>query len=255
MLRQAVLARDGKDVKDKPSSCQPESGSWYSAYDDTTVTEVAKATIDHMVPLAEAWRSGADTWTPEQRKAFGNDLKDSQLLIASESSNTSKSDSGPADWKPTNHAFWCVYAKDYTHIKSVWKLTTMSAPVPLPAYEPPSPGERERRIQAQPPASSPDPGTGGCVPSRSSTVRGSVRWWEIQMRQSTRPRHRRGRAHRARPRATDLHVLALSGAHPRGSRDQADMHRDDCSAAARLGRVQLRASGEGFISVLLVGAG
>ncbi|MFE5220695.1 MULTISPECIES: HNH endonuclease family protein [unclassified Streptomyces] len=122
--RQAVLARDGKDVKDKPSSCQPESGSWYSAYDDTTVTEVSKATIDHMVPLAEAWRSGADTWTPEQRKAFGNDLKDPQLLIASESSNTSKSDSGPADWKPTNHAFWCVYAKDYTHIKSVWKLTT-----------------------------------------------------------------------------------------------------------------------------------
>ncbi|MGY5103025.1 HNH endonuclease family protein [Streptomyces sp. 900105245] len=122
--RQAVLARDGKDVKDKPSSCQPESGSWYSAYDDTTVTEVAKATIDHMVPLAEAWRSGADTWTADQRKDFGNDLKDPQLLIASESSNTSKSDSGPADWKPTNHAFWCVYAKDYTHIKSVWKLTT-----------------------------------------------------------------------------------------------------------------------------------
>ncbi|MFD8376916.1 HNH endonuclease family protein [Streptomyces sp. NPDC059688] len=122
--RRAVLARDGKDVQDKPSSCQPESGSWYSAYDDTTVTEVSKATIDHMVPLAEAWRSGADTWTADQRKDFGNDLKDPQLLIASESSNTSKSDSGPADWKPTNHAFWCVYAKDYTHIKSVWKLTT-----------------------------------------------------------------------------------------------------------------------------------
>ncbi|MFF2807108.1 DUF1524 domain-containing protein [Streptomyces sp. NPDC058000] len=122
--RQEVLARDGKDVQDKPGSCQPASGSWYSAYDDATVTEVAQATIDHMVPLAEAWRSGADSWTPDQRKAFGNDLKDPQLLIASESSNSSKSDSGPADWKPTNHAFWCSYAKDYTHVKSVWKLTT-----------------------------------------------------------------------------------------------------------------------------------
>ncbi|MFF4440161.1 hypothetical protein [Streptomyces sp. NPDC001621] len=40
----------------------------------------------------------------------------------------------------------------------------MSAPVPLPAYEPPSPGERQRRIQAQPPASSPDLGTGGLRP-------------------------------------------------------------------------------------------
>ncbi|MFF3411023.1 hypothetical protein ACFYW8_33405 [Streptomyces sp. NPDC002742] len=77
-----------------------------------------------MVLLAEAWRSGADTWTADQRKAFGNNLKDPQLLIASESS---KSDSGPADWKPANHAFWCTYAKDYTHIKSVWKLTTTDA--------------------------------------------------------------------------------------------------------------------------------
>ena len=122
--RQEVLARDGKDIEDEPGSCQPSSGTWYSVYDDTTVTTVAKATIDHMVPLAEAWRSGADTWTADQRKAFGNDLKDPQLLIASESSNSSKSDSGPADWKPTNHAFWCTYSKDYVHIKSVWKLTT-----------------------------------------------------------------------------------------------------------------------------------
>ncbi|ANP51070.1 hypothetical protein J2Z21_009624 [Streptomyces griseochromogenes] len=122
--RQDVLARDGKDVQDKPGHCQPASGSWYSVYDDTTVTDVAQATIDHMVPLAEAWRSGADGWTADERKAFGNDLKDPQLLIASESSNSSKSDSGPADWKPTNRSFWCTYAKDYTHIKSIWKLTT-----------------------------------------------------------------------------------------------------------------------------------
>ncbi|MFG2437907.1 DUF1524 domain-containing protein [Streptomyces sp. NPDC048508] len=122
--RQDVLARDGHNVQDHANSCQPSSGSWYSAYDDKTVTVVADATIDHMVPLAEAWRSGADTWTAKQRKAFGNDLKDPQLLIASESSNSSKSDSGPADWKPTNHAFWCTYGKDYTHIKAVFKLTT-----------------------------------------------------------------------------------------------------------------------------------
>ncbi|MCZ1005431.1 hypothetical protein O1L68_00110 [Streptomyces lydicus] len=34
------------------------------------------------------------------------------------------SDSGPADWKPANHAFWCTYAEEYTHVKSVFKLTT-----------------------------------------------------------------------------------------------------------------------------------
>jgi hypothetical protein len=77
-----------------------------------------------MVPLAEAWRSGADTWTADQRRDFGNDLKDPRLLIASESSNSSKSDSGPAEWKQTNKTFSCTNGKDYTHIKSVWKLTT-----------------------------------------------------------------------------------------------------------------------------------
>ncbi|OIJ87866.1 hypothetical protein BIV25_37615 [Streptomyces sp. MUSC 14] len=125
--RQEVLARDGKNVQDKPGSCQPASGSWYSVYDNTTVTDVTKATIDHMVPLAMAWISGADTWTADQRKAFGNDLKDPQLLIASESSNSSKGDSGPDGWKPTNRTFWCTYAEDYTHVKSVWKLTTTAA--------------------------------------------------------------------------------------------------------------------------------
>ncbi|MEU8976662.1 hypothetical protein AB0D11_47325 [Streptomyces monashensis] len=26
-----------------------------------------------------------------------------------------------------NHALWCTYAEDYTHVKSVWKLTTTAA--------------------------------------------------------------------------------------------------------------------------------
>ncbi|MEU9480402.1 hypothetical protein [Streptomyces sp. NPDC048191] len=47
--RQDVLARDGKNVHDKTDRCQPESGSRYSVYDDTVVTVVAQATIDHMV--------------------------------------------------------------------------------------------------------------------------------------------------------------------------------------------------------------
>ena len=121
--RQKVLAREGKRVVDRDGDCQPESGSWYSVYDDTTVTVVAQATIDHVVPLAEAWRSGADRWDAERRRAFGNDLKDPQLIIASEASNSSKSDSGPADWKPENKAFWCTYAEDYILVKHKFALT------------------------------------------------------------------------------------------------------------------------------------
>ncbi len=121
--RQDVLARDGQDVVEGSDGCQPTSGTWYSAYDDQNVTVVAQATIDHVVPLADAWRSGADQWTAAQRKAFGNDLTDSQLIIASSSSNSSKSDQDPSTWKPTNQAYWCTYGEQYTDIKYKFSLT------------------------------------------------------------------------------------------------------------------------------------
>jgi hypothetical protein len=125
--RQDVLARDGDNVVEGADGCQPTSGSWYSAYDDTTVTVVAQATIDHVVPLADAWRTGADTWTAAQRKAFGNDLADSQLIIASSSSNSSKSDQDPSEWKPANTAYWCTYGEQYVSVKYKFDLFVTSA--------------------------------------------------------------------------------------------------------------------------------
>ena len=124
--RQEVLKLTGRRVVERPGSCQPSSGTWYSAYDGKTVTAVAQATIDHMVPLAEAWRSGADRWPVARRRAFGNDLADPQLVIASESTNSAKGDSGPADWKPVNHAVWCAYAEDYIYVKHRFRLTSTS---------------------------------------------------------------------------------------------------------------------------------
>lgn len=122
--RQEVLKATGRRVVMRPGSCQPTSGSWFSAYDEATVTRVALATIDHVVPLAEAWRSGADGWSPARRRAFGNDLADPQLVVASESSNSAKGDSGPADWRPGNRAVWCSYAEDYIRVKFRFGLTT-----------------------------------------------------------------------------------------------------------------------------------
>ncbi|WP_433177353.1 HNH endonuclease family protein [Actinoallomurus sp. CA-150999] len=125
--RQDVLARDGKNVVEGSNNCQPTSGSWYSAYDGKTVTVVSDATIDHVVPLADAWRSGADQWTTAQRKAFGNDLTDPQLIIASEASNSAKGDQDPSTWKPSNTGYWCLYARQWIDVKTIFKLTTTSA--------------------------------------------------------------------------------------------------------------------------------
>jgi uncharacterized protein DUF1524 len=123
--REEVLKRDGTGVT-VDSDCYPTAGSWHIAYDGTTVTVPSKVQIDHIVPLADAWRSGADKWTTDQRKAFANDLTDPQLIASSAQQNESKGDSDPSEWKPALQSYWCLYARDWIDDKTVWKLTITS---------------------------------------------------------------------------------------------------------------------------------
>jgi hypothetical protein len=58
--RETVLRRDGTGVV-TDSSCAATSGRWYSPYDGATWTAASDVDIDHIVPLAEAWRSGASS--------------------------------------------------------------------------------------------------------------------------------------------------------------------------------------------------
>src|SRR5690606_7640941 len=57
--REVVLRRDGTDVS-VDGSCQPTSGQWYSVYDAVWLDDSSDVQIDHIVPLSEAWVSGAD---------------------------------------------------------------------------------------------------------------------------------------------------------------------------------------------------
>ena len=124
--REVVLKRDGSGVKEN-SECHPTSGKWVSKYDDKTFTDPDGLDIDHLVPLANAWRSGAATWSTARREAFANDLKDPQLIAVSASSNRSKGDQDPSQWKPPSEAFWCQYARDWIAVKYRWHLTITSA--------------------------------------------------------------------------------------------------------------------------------
>ncbi|WP_031089223.1 HNH endonuclease family protein, partial [Streptomyces sp. NRRL S-15] len=79
--------------------CALTGGGWSSYYDEVEVTEARKLDIDHMVPLAEAWDSGAYDWTAERRQAYANDLGAERSLVAvTAKSNRSKSDKDPATW-------------------------------------------------------------------------------------------------------------------------------------------------------------
>nr|CEG05549.1 unnamed protein product [Fusarium clavum] len=83
--------------------------------------------IDHMVPLKNAWISGAASWTTTKRTQFANDVTRPQLWAVTDSVNQSKSDKSPDAWKPPLTSFYCTYAKSWVQVKSYWKLTITSA--------------------------------------------------------------------------------------------------------------------------------
>lgn len=124
--REIVLQRQGSDVK-TDKDCKATSGTWTSPYDNVVIKDAGEADIDHMVPLAEAWRSGADKWTDEERKAFANDLGGIQLLAVTAKTNRGKGDQDPAKWKPPAEEYWCTYARQWISVKVAYKLTADQA--------------------------------------------------------------------------------------------------------------------------------
>ncbi|MET7306721.1 HNH endonuclease family protein [Streptomyces sp. NPDC005571] len=124
--REVVLKRDGTNVTQN-SSCTSVSGSWYSEYDGAGWTAASDLDIDHMVPLAEAWRSGASSWTTAQRQSFANDLTRPQLIAVTDNVNQSKGDQDPAEWLPSRTAYRCTYARAWVHVKHYYNLTVDSA--------------------------------------------------------------------------------------------------------------------------------
>lgn len=104
--------------------CTVLSGQWRSVYDAAQVTDPAALDIDHLVPLAEAWASGASDWTDGQRQAFANDLDRPDALVAgSAGANRAKGDSDPAEWLPADPAQHCWYATAWITQKAAWQLS------------------------------------------------------------------------------------------------------------------------------------
>ncbi|MEU3772755.1 HNH endonuclease family protein [Streptomyces sp. NPDC032472] len=120
--RETVLKRDGVNVV-TDSSCASVSGSWYSEYDGATWTNAADLDIDHVVPLAEAWRSGANSWTTSKRQQFANDLTRPQLIAVTDNVNQAKGDLDPGKWLPPRTAYRCTYARMWVEVKQYWGLS------------------------------------------------------------------------------------------------------------------------------------
>ncbi|MEU1051811.1 HNH endonuclease family protein [Streptomyces sp. NPDC005876] len=124
--RETVLKRDGSGVV-TDSACAATSGSWYSPYDGATWSAAADVDIDHLVPLAEAWDSGASAWTTSRRQSFANDLTRPQLIAVTDNVNQAKGDQDPATWMPSRTAYRCTYVRAWVQVKYYYGLSVDSA--------------------------------------------------------------------------------------------------------------------------------
>lgn len=101
--------------------CTVATGKWVSSWDLRTHTSASTVQIDHMVPVHEAWGSGARYWTKAKRVAFYNDLGDARSLNAQTSAlNSAKQARGPEQWLPPKNQ--CQYIADWTAVKIRWGL-------------------------------------------------------------------------------------------------------------------------------------
>jgi hypothetical protein len=105
--------------------CALTGGKWRSPYDGKSTTKASDLDIDHVVPLAEAWRSGAWAWSATKRQAFANDLDESKALVAvSLRVNRSKGDKDVFAWLPPKNV--CNYVENWITVKVKWSLTSDS---------------------------------------------------------------------------------------------------------------------------------
>ncbi|WP_225827127.1 HNH endonuclease family protein [Streptomyces naphthomycinicus] len=120
--RAEVLLTEAVEPPIVTGRCKLSGGLWYSWYDNKYVT---LTDIDHMVPLAEAWDSGASQWTKQRRVAYANYLDDERHLEAvSQRSNRQKADQDPTTWLvPDNPSQTCRYVANWTAVKLQWGLS------------------------------------------------------------------------------------------------------------------------------------
>ncbi|CAE6438977.1 unnamed protein product [Rhizoctonia solani] len=84
-----------------------------AVYDGAIWTDALDLDIDHLIPLKEAWASGARSWTTERRRALANDLERPQLVAVTNNVNRAKEDKDPARWMPplTSYRKWVTNSR------------------------------------------------------------------------------------------------------------------------------------------------
>lgn len=122
--RDDILARDLTDVVRR--GCKVMSGWLISPYSGTPVEfkrgikTSGAVQIDHIVPLADAWRTGAAQLSEKTRIDIANDPEN--LIAVDGRSNTQKSDKDASQWLPPAESFRCEYVERQIDVKTRFHL-------------------------------------------------------------------------------------------------------------------------------------
>lgn len=121
--RHEVLAEESL-IKPIVSNNKVVSGKWFDKYTGKYFTNPSDLDIDHLVPLKNAYISGASNWSKKKKSRYYNYLKyDNHLIAVSKSANRNKSDKSPVEWLPPNKDYQCEYVREWFKIKTAWGLT------------------------------------------------------------------------------------------------------------------------------------
>jgi hypothetical protein len=106
------------------SHCKVVRGNWRCPYTGALFHDPRELDIDHVVPLKNAWESGASAWTDERWRRYANSLENPEDLVAvAASANRAKGARGPDQWLPSLAESRCTYVRAWTAIKARWELS------------------------------------------------------------------------------------------------------------------------------------
>ena len=103
-------------------------GKWIDPYTGGTFTMASLLDVDHVVPLKEAYLSGAKNWSRSRKRQYANSLQNKDHLIAVyRGANRSKGAKDIAQWLPSNPDYHKEYIRIWIEIKEAWGLKIDSA--------------------------------------------------------------------------------------------------------------------------------
>lgn len=131
--RNDVLNRDLSSVSHKPGThdCKVKTGNLVDPYTGKDISFTAGKTtssavqIDHVVSLSNAWQTGAQQLSDDEKKELANDPLN--LLAVDGPTNQGKSDGDAATWLPSNKQFRCDYVSRQVAVKTNYRLWVTQA--------------------------------------------------------------------------------------------------------------------------------